>query len=121
VEPWERPILAHAEETAGQFSRPGERALLWQLHDRFKHEDMQRIREGMACACCLQTFPAPPSLANLQAWKPIMDRWQPLKRRQDILLDLARQRCPTCNSDVRPEIVELMDVGHDYNNERQDD
>jgi hypothetical protein len=121
VEPWERPILAHAEETAGQFSRPGERALLWQLHDRFKHEDMQRIREGMACACCLQTFPAPPSLANLQAWKPIMDRWQPLKRPQDVLLDLARERCPTCNSDVRPEIVELMDVGHDYNNERQDD
>jgi hypothetical protein len=40
---------------------------------------------------------------------------------QDVLLDLARERCPTCNSDVRPEIVELMDVGHDYNNERRDD
>jgi hypothetical protein len=111
-------VPAHTEEVAGQFSRPGERALLHYLSD----EDYARCRQGLICQSCLTPFPAPPSLANLQAWKPFLRNWMGMgKRPQDVKADLARERCPTCNSDVRPEMFALMDVGHDYNNERRDD
>lgn len=114
MEAWEKPILAHTEEVSGQFSRPGERAILHYVSEA----DKQRILSGMACFNCLAVFPAPPSLVNLQAWKPILHRWAPVKKPIDVQVDLAMGRCPTCNSDIRPEMSALMDVGPDYNNER---
>lgn len=120
MEAWEKPILiganGGAEEVAGQFARPGERALLFYVSD----DDYDRIRRGMACQSCLSVFPAPPALENLQAWKPYLHRWLPAKRPQDVKADLARRRCPTCNSEVREEVFALMDVGPDYNNDRPD-
>lgn len=114
MEAWERPILAHTEEVSGQFSRPGERALLHYLSD----EDYARCKAGMACQSCLTPFPAPPAPENMREWKPILHRWLPMLTQQEVKARLMRRHCPTCNSEVRPEVFALMDVGPDYNNKQ---
>jgi hypothetical protein len=112
---WRKPIKAHAEEVAGQFARPGERALLWYVGE----EDLARIRRRMACAACLAPFPAPPEKRNLHIWvaEGLLDSYGPVRTRDQVKALICAGRCPSCNSDVSAEMLKLMDVGKDYNND----
>lgn len=113
MEAWAKPIIAQTQEVSGQYSRPGERAIVHYL----KREDAKRIKKKMACYHCLTVFPAAPAIENLQAWIPLLHRWQPIKQPKDVKADLRAHRCPTCNSEITDEMLRLMDVGDDYNND----
>ena len=103
---WRRPILAHAEETSYGLGLAHERRLEWQLYDEFAVEDLLRIRKGLACEFCLQTFPAAPNLTNLAAFKPILSEWEPTLSPAQVQNLVVLETCPTCRKPVRPEIVD---------------
>jgi hypothetical protein len=112
---WRDPIIAHPEEVSGQFSRPGERALLWYV----TIEDRERIRRLMACASCLQVFPAPPEKRNLHIFRAegVTRMFTAARSPEEVEALISAGKCPACQTEVSQEMLRLMDVGDDYNDD----
>lgn len=110
---WRRPIQAHAEETYDYYSGQPERSIMWYLHGPHQEEDAERLARGLACHNCLQVFPARPAIENLSAFKPIQNDWLPMRQPAEVLSLVAQGRCPTCKSEVRDEMHDLMHRGLD--------
>jgi hypothetical protein len=98
---WRRPIQAHAEETYDYTWGEPQRSIMWYLHGPHQEEDADRLARGLACGVCLAVFPAKPALENAKVW------------REHVMAIIAQGKCPTCGSEVRDEMHELMHRGLD--------
>jgi hypothetical protein len=110
---WRRPIQAHAEETYDYTWGEPQRSIMWYLHGPHQEEDAARLAQGLACGVCLSVFPARPSLENSQAWRDISHEWGPVRDRDEVMSLVAQGKCPTCASEVRDEMHEVMHRGLD--------
>ena len=72
-----------------------------------------RLARGLACGVCLTTFPVKPDLASVNLWKPYAREWEPMRTEAEVLTMVAKGLCPTCASEVRSEMHELMHRGED--------
>jgi len=112
-EPWRRPIRAQAEETVGFYSGEPKRSLLWYINGPNSEDDEKRLRDGLACVECLTTFPAKPELANIRVWKKYAHEWNHLRPEKDTMVLIAKGLCPTCASEVSPEMFAFAHRGVD--------
>jgi hypothetical protein len=111
---WRRPIQAHAEETYDYTWGKPERSIMWYLHGPHQEEDAERLAKGMACGVCLSVFPVRPALENTRAWRPYAKEWvTPVRDEADVMSLVAQGKCPTCASEVRDEMHDLMHRGVD--------
>jgi len=113
VELWRRPIDAHAEETYDLTSGEPQRSIMWYLKGKHQEEDAERLAQGLACGVCLATFPARPDITNVQAWKPYAKEWYPMRTESEVISMISRGLCPTCASEVRSEMHDVMHRGLD--------
>lgn len=110
---WRRPIQAHAEETYDYTWGEPQRSIMWYLHGPHQEEDADRLARGLACGVCLSTFPARPMMENLSQWRGVAHEWAPMRTEKDVLALVAQGKCPTCASEVRDEMHELLHRGVD--------
>jgi hypothetical protein len=110
---WRRPILAHAEETYDLVAGEPKRAIMWYIHGEHQEEDQKRLAQGLACGDCLSVFPARPAMENLRDWRPISHEWNTIRTPSEVLALVAQGRCPTCGSEVSPEMHNVMHRGLD--------
>ena len=113
IQSWRRPIDAHAEETYDLESGEPKRSIMWYLKGANQREDADRLARGLACGVCLSTFPAKPELATLPIWKPYAKEWYPLRTESEVISMVSRGLCPSCASEVRDEMHDLMHRGLD--------
>lgn len=113
IQSWRRPIEAHAEETYDYSWGEPQRSIMWYLKGTHQREDADRLARGLACGVCLTTFPAKPELATLPIWKPYAKEWYPLRSEAEVISMVSRGLCPTCASEVRDEMHDLMHRGLD--------
>lgn len=110
---WRRPIEAHAEETYDYSWGEPQRSITWYLKGKHQEDDAVRLARGEACGVCLATFPARPSVENVQVWRPFAKEWYPVRTEDEVIGLVSRGLCPTCGSEVRDEMHELMHKGLD--------
>lgn len=110
---WRRPIQAHAEETYDYTWGEPQRSIMWYLHGPHQEEDAERLARGLACGVCLSVFPAKPALENTRVWRDHAHGWAPMRTPSEVLALVAQGKCPTCASEVRDEMHDLMHRGVD--------
>lgn len=110
---WRRPIEAHAEETYDYSWGEPQRSIMWYLKGKYQQEDADRLARGLACGVCLTTFPARPELATVALWKPYAREWAPMRTESEVISMVSRGLCPTCASEVRDEMHDIMHRGLD--------
>lgn len=110
---WRRPIQAHAEETYDFTWGKPERSIMWHLHGPHQEEDAERLARGEACGVCLAVFPAKPALENAKTWREYAREWAPVRTEAEVLALIVQGKCPTCQSEVRDEMHDLMHRGVD--------
>jgi len=110
---WRRPIIAHAEETYDLVAGEPKRAIMWYITGKHQLEDQKRLANGLACGDCLTVFPARPAIENLREWRSISHEWNTIRTPSEVLALVVQGRCPTCASEVSPEMHEVMHRGLD--------
>lgn len=110
---WRRPIEAHAEETYDYTWGEPQRSIMWYLKGPHQEEDADRLARGLACGVCLAVFPAKPSLENAKVWRAHAHEWKPMREPGDVMSLIAQGKCPTCASEVRDEMHDVMHRGLD--------
>jgi hypothetical protein len=110
---WRRPIQAHAEETYDYTWGEPQRSIMWYLHGSHQEEDAERLAKGLACGVCLSVFPARPSIENAAVWRSVAHEWEPMRTREEVMKFVAQGKCPTCASEVRDEMHDVMHRGLD--------
>lgn len=113
IQSWRRPIDAHAEETYDLESGEPKRSIMWYLKGKYQREDADRLARGLACGVCLSTFPARPELATVSIWKQYANEWYPMRTKDELIGMVSRGLCPSCASEVRQEMHEVMHRGLD--------
>ena len=68
---------------------------------------------GLLVVIVLACFPAKPAMENLRDWRPISHEWQPFRTPDEVLALVAKNQCPTCGSEVSPEMHNVMHRGLD--------
>ena len=110
---WRRPVLAHAEETVSFYAGEPQRAIKWHVHGPDQEDDAERMRMGLVCTECLSTFPAKPDMKNLGVWRNYAKEWAHIRPEQEVLSLVSRNLCPTCSTEVSPELFALSYGGMD--------
>lgn len=113
AEAWRRPINAHAEETTGFYHGEPQRAIKWYIDGEHQYEDAERMRHGLVCTECMSTFPAAPNKKNLNVWRQYAHEWAGLRTKDEVLKLVSNNLCPTCASEVTPDMFALSYKGVD--------
>ena len=113
IEPWRRPIDAHAEETYDLTSGEPQRSIMWYLKGKHQEDDAMRLAQGLACGVCLSVFPARPCIENVRSFRPIANEWEPMRNRDEVLKMVTQGLCPTCASEVTVDMHSVMHRGLD--------
>ena len=113
TEPWRRPVNAHAEETLDFYHGEPQRSIKWYIDGEHQFEDAERMRLGLVCTECMSTFPASPDKKNIKIWGKYVHEWAPMRTKDEVIKLISNNLCPTCSSEVTPEMFALSYKGVD--------
>lgn len=103
------PVTAHGEEVS-DLAAPGEESTIKWYIDQ---DGVDRIAAGMACANCLEPFPAKPDIKNTKVWRDHAHHYSKIRTKDELLALVAKGQCPVCKFEVSTEMFNTTHQGKD--------